>query len=189
MDRYQEEIRRVAAKSVKDLNLDHHTGGTGGPSNYPGVIPRRLSNGSDGSSSSSPRCVGASNAGNGTIGVNVAVARMEYLQKVNQLNLSNSLLSGGTTSVHQSLPRRQSAEREVSGGGKPMLVMGKTKSATDLNGTMGSGMDRRSIIAASKLATPRVIIKVNLGIVQTFSNYGQCRYSLTADSCLIIESG
>ena len=61
-------------------------------------IFRRLSNGSDisshgsSSSSSSKSAVATSAApANSMGGVNVALARMEYQQKVNQLNLSNTL--------------------------------------------------------------------------------------------------
>lgn len=83
MDRYQDEIRRVAAKSGIVVGNN---------------IARRLSNGSDisshgSSSSSSSKSAAAAGPASSNGGVNVALARMEYLQKVNQLNLSNTLNS------------------------------------------------------------------------------------------------
>ena len=166
MDRYQEEIRRVAAKSVKDLNLDgsgsNHCNNNNNNNNNNALLPRRLSNGSDISLASSSSSAAPSG------GVNVAMARMEYLQKVNQLNLSNNLLSGGgaaPVAPPQSVPRRTSA----GGAGENalnnrILTAGKAKSAGSLmNGGSGAisnggcgGIDRRSIIAASKHAAPRV---------------------------------
>lgn len=77
MDRYQAEIRRVAAKSVKDLNLD-----TSSSSSSHRVLPRRLSNGSDGSSSAASSSSNSGGGANPLGGVNVALARREYLEKV-----------------------------------------------------------------------------------------------------------
>ena len=126
MNQYQEEIRRVAAKSVKDLNLDRSSPSANGHSAATfRAIPRRLSNGSDTGSSSSSSTRG----GNGVVATSTTMnaAKMQYLQKVQELNLSNSLKTGGSNG---------------SGGGgggmnqiirSPQGKMPKSTSATSLN--------------------------------------------------------
>lgn len=128
MDRYQEEIRRVAAKSVKDLNLENLTNNQVNHHGQYRAIPRRLSNGSDASHSSSSS---SSRSGGGTLAtpsnanqvvsinnqsivttsINVAAAKMQYLQKINQINLSNQLKSAQNVNGI----RRQSAGSNIAG--------------------------------------------------------------------------
>ena len=112
MDRYQDEIRRVAAKSGIVVGNN---------------IARRLSNGSDisshgSSSSSSSKSAVAPAAGAATSmgGVNVALARMEYQQKVNQLNLSNTL---------------NSRQMQQAANNRSATMMSRTSANLPMNGT------------------------------------------------------
>ena len=73
---------------------------------------RRLSNGSDisshgSSSSSSSKSAVAAAPASSIGGVNVALARMEYQQKVNQLNLSNTLNNRAMQTNNRSMMSRK----------------------------------------------------------------------------------
>ena len=106
LNQYQEDIRRAAAKGVKDLNL---SGGTTSSTNIsPGFhssssqpaigrsLPQKLSSSSISSTSNgngkaqartkSPIII---DNGPSSISVSAAAARIEHLQRVNQLNISN----------------------------------------------------------------------------------------------------
>jgi hypothetical protein len=168
MDRYQEEIRRVAAKSVRDLNLD--VSAVSAASSSYAAIPRRLSNGSDVSShgSSSSSCAGGKNAAlnsNG-IGVNVAMAKMEYLQKVNQLNLSNTLnksvggqaaiggrtISGPILTNHTAVRRPHSGI--INGSATPGLrAISKSTSASSLLHGNANYLDNAAAIETRRRAS------------------------------------
>ena len=100
LDRYQEEIRRAAAKGVKDLNLSGSlTPNMSATSASPvgRALPRKLSSSSVGTSNSEVqgrnRNLSDTNIGQTSISVSAAAARIEHLQRLNQINISN--VNGG----------------------------------------------------------------------------------------------
>ena len=93
LDRYQEEIRRAAAKGVKDLNLSGSlTPNMSATSASPvgRALPRKLSSSSVGTSNSEVqgrnRNLSDTNIGQTSISVSAAAARIEHLQRLNQIN-------------------------------------------------------------------------------------------------------
>ena len=128
LDRYQEEIRRAAAKGVKDLNLNGNVTPTfstiTGPS-YARSLPKTVSsssissaNGNVPSRTKIPIVTNPSTSVQSTISVSAAAARFESLQRINQINISNA--NGGRASTttllqNDNVPKDGSGRRRSTG--------------------------------------------------------------------------
>ncbi len=126
MDRYQEEIRRVAAKSVRDLNLTE-------PSNR----SLRMSNERRLSSPQFGHTPAATTTG---AAVSVAAARLEYMQKVNQLN--NWSGPSYRNKSEATLLRRQSEEPTTPQSTR-LHLLSKSSSASSVLKNAGAAMNGR----------------------------------------------
>ena len=141
MNRYQEEIRRVAEKSGFSLVAN------GG--NKHSLPRRRLSNGSDHASSSSSSAGGTPTGG--TAFVSVAEQRSQYLQKINQLNGMQQ--QQPKQQHHQTLPLRAFAK---SNSGSSLVNNGRSTMASR---RASASPPTRVII--DKSATAAVAAKIN----------------------------
>ena len=123
LDRYQEEIRRAAAKGVKDLNLNGSTTPTltnNLGSHFGRTFPKTVSstsylttNGSDSlKTQNSAVASSVSNSVRSSISVSAAAAKFESLQRLNQVNISNG---NGTKSSTSSLAQNDNIQTEGTG--------------------------------------------------------------------------
>jgi hypothetical protein len=123
LDRYQEEIRRAAAKGVKDLNLNGSTTPTltnNLGSHFGRTFPKAVSstsylttNGND--SFKTQNSAVASNVSNtlrSSISVSAAAAKFESLQRLNQVNISNG---NGTKTSTSTLAQNDNIEKDATG--------------------------------------------------------------------------
>ena len=114
MDRYQDEIRRAAAKSVKDLNLAPE-------SRSRGISPPVVFN-----------------------NVTAAAAKIEHLQRLNQINSLGRHANGGSAGVRRNSLDHQQAT--VANG----LKLGKSNSASSI---ISNGSHQHGVIAKFALGT------------------------------------
>ena len=123
LDRYQEEIRRAAAKGVKDLNLNGNptiSNSTSGRS-----LPKTVSsssitstNGNVPARTKSPIVTSPSTSVQSSISVSAAAARFESLQRLNQINISNAnggRVSATTVLQNDNVPKDGSGRRRSTG--------------------------------------------------------------------------
>ncbi|XP_059088232.1 LIM domain-containing protein jub-like isoform X1 [Tigriopus californicus] len=188
MDRYQEEIRRVAAKSVKDLNLENLANNQVNHHGQYRAIPRRLSNGSDASHSSSSSSSRSGGGGGGTLttpananhvslnnqsvvttSINVAAAKMQYLQKINQINLSNQLKSAQNANGI----RRQSAGNHLTSG---QVLRPSEVALSQASNASNSSNHRHAPIVAGSHSMPHPGGRVSTHMVPT----APCRNGTTS---------
>ena len=110
LDRYQEEIRKAAAKGVKDLNLNGNitpTLPTTSKSTYGKSLPKSSSkymSSNGGISVTTQNTEAISNLSNSvqsSISVSAAAAKFENLQKLNQINISNGNGTKSTAALLQ----------------------------------------------------------------------------------------